>query len=216
LHLVVEEQRAAGGPPLWHGDAVTHTPPHWLTSRPADGLVADGLELRRLTEDDRDRVIAAVNASLDELRPWMPWAQQPATPASIGSFIQIAQVTWMAGTEFQFAMVDPEESEESEETGALIGCCGLHARAGPGVLEIGYWVRTDRTGRGVATRAAATLTRAALDMEEVHRVEIRCDATNQRSAAVPARLGYRLDRTEHRPPTAPGETDQHMIWALDR
>ena len=44
------------------------------------------------------------------------------------------------------------------------------------------------------------------------RVEIHCDEANVRSAAVARRLGYRLDRLEDRPITAPGEHGRHMIW----
>lgn len=98
----------------------------------------------------------------------------------------------------------------------VIGCCGLHARIGTGALEIGYWVRIGYLQRGVATAAAGALTDAALALSEVDRVEIRCGVANSRSASIPPKLGYRMDRIQHRPPTTPGETDQHMIWVLDR
>ena len=84
----------------------------------------------------------------------------------------------------------------------------------PNGLEIGYWVRSDRTGRGLATSAASALTASALALDGVSRVEIHCDAANRRSAAIPEKLGYRLDRVETRPPTAPGETERHMIWVF--
>ena len=87
---------------------------------------------------------------------------------------------------------------------------------GAGALEIGYWVRVGHLGRGVATAAAGTLTIAALALPEVERVEIRCDAANVRSAAIPPKLGYRLDRIRRRPPTTPGETDEHMVWVRRR
>jgi RimJ/RimL family protein N-acetyltransferase len=85
-----------------------------------------------------------------------------------------------------------------------------------GALEIGYWVQVDHTGRGVATAAAGALADAALRLSAVSRVEIRCDAANLRSAAIPPKLGFRLERTESRPPTAPGETDANLVWVRDR
>jgi RimJ/RimL family protein N-acetyltransferase len=48
----------------------------------------------------------------------------------------------------------------------------------------------------------------------VRRVEIHCDEANIASAAIPRKLGYRLDRIERRMPEAPGESGRLMIWVL--
>ena len=45
---------------------------------------------------------------------------------------------------------------------------------------------------------------------------IVCDEANVRSAAIPKRLGYTLERVERRPPEAPGETGHMQIWIVDR
>ena len=153
-------------------------------------------------------MVEAVNGTLDELSPWMPWAQQPATHEGITAVVGEADAAWQEKREFAFIIC------AADALRTFVGCCGLHDRVGPGALEIGYWLRSGHTGRGIATEAARLLTRAALDLGGVGRVEIRCDEANVRSAAIPRRLGYRLDRTEHRPPDTPGETDRHMIWVM--
>ena len=181
----------------------------WLDDRPPERIGVDDLTLVRMTPGDAPAVMTAVNASLAELRPWMPWAQEPATAASIGTFLESADSQWEDFHEFQYLI-------RQEPTEPIIGCCGLHNRIGIGALEIGYWVHTDHTGRGVATAGARGLTDAALRLRGVERVEIHCDAANARSASIPPKLGYRLDRVETRSPTTPGETDAHMIWVRDR
>jgi hypothetical protein len=45
---------------------------------------------------------------------------------------------------------------------------------------------------------------------------IVCDAANLRRAAIPARLGSRLDRVETRTPEAPGESGRTQIWTSDK
>ncbi len=96
-----------------------------------------------------------------------------------------------------------------------VGGCGLIDRVGPGGREIGYWLDAAHTGRGLVTEAAALLTAAALALDGVDRVEIHCDQANHRSAAVPARLGYRLDRIEADEVRTPAESGHSMIWVFD-
>lgn len=100
--------------------------------------------------------------------------------------------------------------------GTLLGAIGLHDRVGPRTLELGYWCHVSHTGRGVITRAADALTRIALTLPGIDRIEIHCDEANIRSAAVPRRLGYRLDRVEPREVRAPAETGRGMFWVADR
>jgi RimJ/RimL family protein N-acetyltransferase len=46
----------------------------------------------------------------------------------------------------------------------------------------------------------------------VTRAEIHCDEANQASAAIPRKLGYRLDRIDPHEPEAPGERGRRMVW----
>lgn len=156
---------------------------------------------------DTEVLVASVNESLDHLRPWMPWAQEPATAASLGAFLRTSEERWEASLDFGYLLRDGEK---------VVGACGLHCRLEPGALAIGYWVHMDHVGKGLATAAARALTDAAFRLPGVQRVEIHCDAGNHRSAAVPARLGYRLLRLEQRPPQAPGEGEDLMVWATER
>jgi len=69
-----------------------------------------------------------------------------------------------------------------------------------------------RPADGLATRAAAVLTRFAFADQRIDRVEIHCDPDNVASVAVPRRLGYRIEnRTSGR-----SGTDNLMIWRLER
>jgi RimJ/RimL family protein N-acetyltransferase len=168
--------------------------------------VNGGVTLRRTTEASVPPIVAVVNANLDHLRPWMPWANGPITVETQGEWFRRVDALWAAGHEFTFVVCDSDD--------ALIGAAGLHQRGGPGVLEIGYWVAADSCGKGIATAVAAGLSRAASSQPECRRIEIRCDEANARSAAIPRRLGYHLVDIEVRPPLAPGETTRQLVWAI--
>jgi RimJ/RimL family protein N-acetyltransferase len=162
--------------------------------------------LRRVDEADVPALVAVINANLDHLRPWMPWAQEAVTRDSQLAWVRDSGLQWEAGVDFAYVVVDEQ---------GIAGAAGLHARNGPGVLEIGYWLAADRTGRGLATRAAAALVRVAASAAGADRVEIRCDEANVRSAAVAERLRFRLIGVVHHTPVAAAETHRHMIWSLD-
>src|SRR5271168_3259213 len=46
----------------------------WLSGRPAERATSGDLTLDRAHPDDLEELVDSVNSSLDELRPWMPWA----------------------------------------------------------------------------------------------------------------------------------------------
>jgi ribosomal-protein-serine acetyltransferase len=55
---------------------------------------------------------------------------------------------------------------------------------------IGYWLAEDQQGNGVMTRACRALVSYGFDTLQLHRVEIRCATGNERSCAIPKRLGF--------------------------
>ena len=82
--------------------------------------------------------------------------------------------------------------------------------------EIGYWVRKDMTGRGLVTEGVEAIMGVARGLERIGRLEIRCDAANLASSAIPKRLGFALDRTIEEAPSVPGGRGSRLqIWILD-
>jgi RimJ/RimL family protein N-acetyltransferase len=177
---------------------------------PPERVEAGSVVVRRLRASDAGAIAAAVGASLDHLKPWMPWATQAA--AERGN--QLARVAeadqrWESGLSYTYSVL-------TAENGTLVGEVALHRRTGDSTVELGYWIAVGQAGRGYGTSASAALTSVALSLAGVNRVEIHCDAANVGSAAVARRLGYRLDRIEERHPEAPGESGRLMIWVVDR
>ena len=114
---------------------------------------------------------------------------------------------WEAGTSHVYSVLTADQ-------GTLVGEIGLHRRIDDASAEIGYWIAASQSRRGFGTLAAGAMTSVALALPGVSRVEIHCDEANAASAAIPRKLGYRLDRVEKRMPEAPGESGRLMIWTL--
>jgi RimJ/RimL family protein N-acetyltransferase len=126
----------------------------------------------------------AVDSSLDELRPWMPWAREDPKPlAEKTALLRRFRGRFDLGRDFVYGIFSRDESE-------AVGGSGLHRRVGEEALEIGYWIRTSRTRQGLCTESTAALTRVAFDVCGVDRVEIRVEPGNEPSVAIPRKLGF--------------------------
>jgi len=173
---------------------------------PPELIDAGPATLRRWRLADLDAACEAVFASLEHLRPWMPWAVD-FSRASQGEFLAGAERDWAAGVSYNYALL---------VDGAIAGSAGLMARIGPGGLEIGYWVHQAYTRRGLATAASAALVETAFALPGIHRVQIVHDELNAASGGVPRKLGFtEIERRplDHRPL---GGTGIGVAWEVTR
>ena len=181
--------------------------PRMLTGR-AYRIVTERLTLRCWQPRDAPLLKAAIDASLDHLSE-LPWVR--AEPQSLEQKIDLLRqfrAKFDLAQDFIYGIFDLNES-------AVIGGTGLHPRVGPEAAEIGYWIRVERAGNGLATEAAAALTRVAFEIEKLTRVEIHCAPTNLASAAIPKKLGYTHEATlRGRAMDADGKLRDTMIWSL--
>jgi RimJ/RimL family protein N-acetyltransferase len=155
---------------------VAKTPPYRIET--------ERLVIRCYEPRDARMLKEAVDSSIDHLRPWMPWVRfEPQTIAEKVELLRSFRGQFDLGHDFIYGVFDRAESR-------LVGGSGLHTRVGDGAFEIGYWVRSDEVGRGVATELTAVLTRVGFEIGEAQRIEIRVEPANERSLAIPRKLGY--------------------------
>jgi RimJ/RimL family protein N-acetyltransferase len=173
--------------------------------KPPERIELDGgILLRPWVPAGASALHVAVLDSFEILHRWMPWAAERPTIGDQQAFVDSAISQWDTDEAYLYGIFDPDER--------LLGTAGLHTRIEPAVFDIGYWLHIDHTGKGLATRATAALTVAGLAVPGIERIEIHCDETNIASAAIPRRLGYRLDRIENKEREAPAESGRRMIW----
>jgi RimJ/RimL family protein N-acetyltransferase len=151
----------------------------------------------------------AIDESLDHLRPWMPWANHE--PQELQTKIDRLR-QWRANfdldQDYFYGIFDIEEQR-------VLGGTGLHTRVGANAREIGYWIHKDFINKGLATENSSALTRVAFEVDLVERIEIHCDPTNTRSAAVPSKLGFTHEATlRKRLLDSNGNPRDTMIWSL--
>lgn len=128
------------------------------------------------------RVWEAVERSLVELTPWMAWAAD-ASLASTEAWAAGVADRAERGEERVFVMLTGDE---------VVGVVGLnHIDALLRSAQVGYWVRSDRADRGLATEAVAAVLEHAFGPLGLHRLELHAGVENHASKRVAERLGFR-------------------------
>ena len=146
---------------------------------------------------------AAVEASLPELRLFMPWATDDHDLVKSREYVARSNREWDAGETHNYAIVLGDQ---------VIGSTGLMTRMGPGVLEIGYWVHTAFAGRGIATAVTEALAEVGLSMPGIERVAIKHDPANPASGRVAEKAGFVRVGEVPADIKAPGQTGSEYVW----
>ena len=178
-----------------------HVPEQFETER---------LIIRAPQPGDGKAINDAIRESLEELRPWMPWARVVPSIAESETFARESALRFRNREDLLLCLFRKSD-------GLYLGGSGLHNIAWDVPrFEIGYWIRTSALGQGYVTEAVNGITNMAFDKLNAVRMEIRCDARNQRSAAVALRAGYTLEarlQKESRDPD--GRSARHAAFSPD-
>ncbi|HVE79478.1 MAG TPA: GNAT family N-acetyltransferase [Gemmatimonadaceae bacterium] len=144
------------------------------------------LSLRPVGEADAPAVAGAVERSRPELERWMPWCHPGYGESDALAWIRASVEERRVGRGYAFGIFGA--------AGEFLGSCGLHmVDAQNRAAALGYWVRSDVTGRGIATAGARWVARHAFEVLGLELLEIRAAVRNAASQRVAERLGARLD-----------------------
>ena len=174
-------------------------------------IATERLVVRCWEPRDAPLLKEAVDSSIDHLREWMPWAHEDPQPLEAKvALLRRFRGNFDLGQDYVYGIFERDESR-------VVGGSGLHTRLGPGAFEIGYWIRADRIGQGLATEVTGALTRVAFDLCGADRVEIRVDPGNVRSLAIPRKLGFTEEATlRRRLPAFGTEPRDAVVFTLFR
>ena len=181
-----------------------------MSRTPPESVTSAAVTIRRWHVADAAALDEMIAASVEHLRPWMPWVRDEPLSADERADKIIGWVkSWDAGESFTCAIV--------EDAGGLLGTCGLRRPVETrDCLAIGYWVRAGRTGEGIATAAVRALIEAGFSVDGIDSLEIVHDAANTASARVPEKVGFIRVSESPVEPSAPGEVGIDVTWRLHR
>lgn len=164
--------------------------------------------LRSVRPGDAPALLEALATSRAELFPWLSFSAAAPRLDVLEHVSREGQEKFDAGEFYVWRVWEPDGS-------AMIGTVDLHTidRDVP-KCEIGYWLRTSHTGRGLAREAVAAVMDVARECLGAVRIEARCDVRNERSWRLAERLGFTLEGVARRDDRdAAGELCDTRVYA---
>ena len=147
-------------------------------------IVTDRLVIRCYAPNDVSAMSAGIQKSQQHLAEFMPWAvKENHDLETVAARIRKFRGMYDMGTDYMMGIFE-------KHSGAYMGGTGLHLRVGGHAAEIGYWVHVDHINKGIATEAAAALTKVGFDIENLERIQIHMQVDNTISRRVPEKLGF--------------------------
>src|SRR4030042_411950 len=150
-------------------------------------LTDGNILLRPYRNSDTEETYRAIKSSLPEIGVWLPFAHPEYSIKESKDWIKKRPGEWEKGITYEFCIFDAKD-------GTQIGGCGLN-----GVSKVdrhanlGYWVRTDRTGQGIAVAATILLAKWGFEVLILNRIEILVAGENQRSLRVAEKAGAKRE-----------------------
>jgi RimJ/RimL family protein N-acetyltransferase len=158
---------------------------------------------------DSVEIMAAIDESRAELGAWMTWWTPAFGEPDVRDYIVRVTAERERSESFEFGIYDA--------AGAFVGNCGInrisrHHR----YANLGYWIRTSRTGQGLATAAVRKLAAWGFANTDLYRLEIVAALGNVRSQRVAERAGATREGVLRQRQMLRGVPHDEVMYALLR
>ena len=168
------------------------------------------VQLRAYRPGDAERLYEAARESIADISRWLPWCHPAYSQEEAAAWVETRPSAWVGGDEYSFVIAD-------SHTGEMLGGGGLN-QFDPLRLRcnLGYWVRSSETGRGIATAAARLLARFGLDALGLERIEIVAALGNTASQRVAEKAGAHREGIARRRLRVHGTQHNAVVYSFIR
>jgi len=139
--------------------------------------------IRPYRPSDVPLLLEAVQESMRELHEWLPWCHPEYNVHDTTEFLATRQEEWNSGEHYSFVI-------HARANGYFLGGVGINfLNRVHNFANLGYWVRTHATRRGVATEAVRLAADFAFTELKLNRLEILTGVENKASQRVAEKSG---------------------------
>jgi RimJ/RimL family protein N-acetyltransferase len=164
--------------------------------------------LRPFHIEDTTPLFDAICESIRPLCAWMTWCRPDYDIEQCRTFILQSQRAWQKGEQYNFAI-------SSVQDGTLLGSVGINQiNRAHNVANLGYWIRTFKTGQGFAASGIQLAARFGLRDLGLSRLEIIVPLGNVASQKTALRAGAREEGTLRKKILLSGTPHDAIIYSL--
>ena len=169
----------------------------------SDGAVT----LRPYHPSDVSALFEAARESISDVYQWLPWCHPGYERIDSEEWIGNQQGFWIADSAFDFVVSDAD--------GTFLGGCGINSISWlHRFANLGYWIRSTATGRGLATRAASLTADFGFRELGLQRLELVVEPGNSGSVRVAEKLGARREGLLRSRVHVEGEARDALMFSL--
>ncbi len=171
--------------------------------------LSDGqILIRPLRAEDIPAEYEAVCESIPEVSAWMGWCHPGYTIEETTAFIMSREEAWKNDTDYGFGVFDVG-------TKKFLGGVGLNfINRVHHCANLGYWVRSSCTGRGVASSAARLAARYGLEHLGFQRIEILAAIGNLPSQRAAEKAGALREAVLRKRLLVKGQPQDAVLYSL--
>ena len=143
--------------------------------------MAEACSIRLYQRGDAEHLLEAIHESVADMSPWMTWCSAGYSREQARAWVAEQERLAKERLAFEFAIW---------RNGRYLGACGVNqVNRANRFANLGYWVRSSETGRGVAPAAVRLVAGYAFRETDLVRLEIVCAVGNVRSQRVAEKSG---------------------------
>ncbi len=171
--------------------------------------LSDGqILIRPYRAEDTSAVYEAVRESIKEISVWMPWCHPDYAIEETTAFITSREEAWANDREYTFGIFDMGTRD-------FLGSTGLNfVNRVHNCANLGYWVRSSATGRGVASSAARLVARYGLEHLGFQRIEILAAVGNLPSQRAAEKAGALREAVLRKRVLVKGQPQDAVLYSL--
>lgn len=176
---------------------------------PDPNVFSDGaIGIRPFRDGDAPLLYEAVRESVNELSAWMSWCGPDYSVKESAEFVHGAPAAWEKGEHYSFVVFETAN-------GRFLGGTGLNfINRLHNFANLGYWVRSTATRRGIASRAVRLVARFGIENLGFSRLEIIAAVGNLASQRVAEKAGGLREGVLRKRLRVHGHSEDAVLFSL--
>ena len=144
--------------------------------------IDDNIKLSLSIPQYAEELFKLTDRNRDFLQQWLPWLDRVTQVSNTKDFLETQLLRFQRGEALHVTIF------YQNKIAGVLGYNEIDRASKIGYL--GYWLGREYNGRGIMTRSVRELIKIGFDYYTLNRIDLRCAVANNRSRAIPERLGF--------------------------